>query len=103
MRAMNTTPPPAEAAQPQTPANAVPAVHVSIGSISAPVTDSRGSIDVGDVTINVPPPTPALHQLPAPPGDFTGREVELCELLGSSGAGQGDDLGAAQHGSRGDR
>lgn len=32
------------------------------------------------------PPT-SLHQLRAPPGDFTGREVELAELLGKIGEG----------------
>src|SRR6266567_2626531 len=36
-----------------------------------------------DIVINLPPvPTvPALHQLPAPPADFTGRKEELEELF----------------------
>ncbi|MSP12240.1 MAG: ATP-binding protein, partial [Chloroflexi bacterium] len=37
-------------------------------------------------------PPPALHQLPAPPADFTGREAQLAELrthLGAQSAAQG--------------
>jgi tetratricopeptide (TPR) repeat protein len=32
-----------------------------------------------------PVSTPALHQLPSPPADFTGREAELAELLAAVG------------------
>ncbi len=46
-----------------------------------------GTINTGDV-INQPVPIiSALHQLPPPPSDFTGREKELSELLAKLGQG----------------
>jgi hypothetical protein len=38
--------------------------------------------DHNNYNLNLPPaPVTALHQLPPPPGDFTGRTEELAELL----------------------
>ena len=40
------------------------------------------------ITYEAPAPVAlSLHQLPAPPGDFTGREAELAELCERLGAG----------------
>jgi tetratricopeptide (TPR) repeat protein len=42
----------------------------------------RKEFPLGATLASPPPAAPALHQLPAPPGDFTGRETEIKEILG---------------------
>jgi tetratricopeptide (TPR) repeat protein len=39
------------------------------------------TVQIGDVFQSVAVPAAALHQLPPPPGDFTGRKAELEELI----------------------
>ena len=39
--------------------------------------------DLSGLYLTIPPPTHALHQLPSPPRDFTGRGAELKELMKS--------------------
>jgi hypothetical protein len=70
---MSTGEPPTPETPPQPP---VPPA-IAIAGISGAVTDSRIDIRVGDVTIQAPTPAQALHQLPAPRPDFTGRTAEL--------------------------
>ena len=71
----------------------------SVAIADSPVQGSviGGQAQVGDVVrgdkithIHQASPAPAatpLHQLPPPPGDFTGREAELSELLSKVEAG----------------
>ncbi len=64
------------------------AKSVGVG-ISGGRTDVRGDIVGGNkhVTEAPVPVIPALHQLPAPPDDFTGREDELKELRAAIASG----------------
>jgi hypothetical protein len=76
---MSTTEPPPTSSPTEPPANPPPGV--TIASVTGPVTNSMVTIQTGDISLTLPLPPPALHQLPPPPADFTGREAELRELL----------------------
>ncbi len=56
-------------------------------NISGGRTDVHGSVAGRDVNLyQAPVPlVPAFHQLPPPPGDFTGRETEIRELMEAVG------------------
>lgn len=64
-------------------------VQTGGASISGGQTEIHGNVVGGNmyVTEAPVPVVPALHQLPAPPDDFTGREDELKELRAAIGSG----------------
>lgn len=50
------------------------------GALGVAPADLLDGVDAGPAETETIPPPPALHQLPRPPGNFTGREREIAEL-----------------------
>ncbi|MCC6190576.1 MAG: tetratricopeptide repeat protein [Anaerolineales bacterium] len=79
--------PSASADTPGTPAGNPQPGSINVGDLTGAIGVAIGHGATAAVSINLPSPAQALHQIPDPPADFVGRETELNELIAAVGSG----------------